>query len=291
MAKPPACQRRPRPAVNRVTAPGGYFTAALLRWRHGDKTHSPRPGHIGPGHASALRSANPPVPAMAARNRAACSSTATTRCGAGPPPIWTPSGKACGTTLTCSRPRRTRAVLAKNTMPGAQWFPGAQVNYVRQVLRHVDAAHAAGLPAIISRNEKGNHRELAWPELRRQVASLALHLKAQGVQPGDRVAAYLPNVPEAMIAFLATASIGACGASARRHGHARGARPLPPDRAQGAHRRGRRELRRARPRPHRRAGRAARGAAQRAARGAAGQSGCFNFHSWLRKLGERYSPK
>ena len=101
------------------------------------------------------------------------------------------------------------AVLAKNTMPGAQWFPGAQVNYVRQVMRHVDAAHAAGLPAIISRNEKGNHRELAWPELRRQVASLALHLQAQGVQPGDRVAAYLPNVPEAMIAFLATASIGA----------------------------------------------------------------------------------
>ncbi len=100
------------------------------------------------------------------------------------------------------------AVLGKNTMPGAQWFPGAQVNYARQALRHVDAAHAAGLPAIISRNEKGNHRELSWPELRRQVASLALHLKAQGIQPGDRVAAYLPNVPEAMIAFLATVSIG-----------------------------------------------------------------------------------
>ena len=100
------------------------------------------------------------------------------------------------------------AVLVKNTMPGAQWFPGAQVNYARQALRHVDGAHAAGLPAIISRNEKGQHRELSWPELRRQVASLALHLKAQGVQPGDRVAAYLPNVPEAMVAFLATVSIG-----------------------------------------------------------------------------------
>ena len=100
------------------------------------------------------------------------------------------------------------AVLAKNTMPGAVWFPGAQVNYARQALRHVDAAHAAGLPAIISRNEKGQHRELSWPELRRQVASLALHLKAQGMMPGDRVAAYLPNVPEAMIAFLATVSIG-----------------------------------------------------------------------------------
>ncbi|MBP3979408.1 acetoacetate--CoA ligase [Acidovorax sp. JG5] len=100
------------------------------------------------------------------------------------------------------------AVLAKNTMPGAQWFPGAQVNYARQVLRHADAADAAGLPAIVSSNEKRQHRELSWPELRRQVASLALHLQAQGVQPGDRVAAYLPNVPEAMVAFLATVSIG-----------------------------------------------------------------------------------
>ena len=101
------------------------------------------------------------------------------------------------------------AALAHNRMPGAQWFPGAQVNYARQVLRHVDAAHAAGQPAVISRNEKGLHRELSWPELRRQVASLALHLQAQGVQPGDRVAAYLPNVPEAMVAFLATVSVGA----------------------------------------------------------------------------------
>jgi acetoacetyl-CoA synthetase len=52
-------------------------------------------------------------------------------------------------------------------------------------------------------------RELSWPELKRQVASLALHLQAQGVQPGDRVAAYLPNMPETMVAFLACASIGA----------------------------------------------------------------------------------
>lgn len=101
------------------------------------------------------------------------------------------------------------AVLARNVMPGAQWFPGAQVNYARQVLRHVDAAHAAGMPAVVSRNEKGLHRELSWPELRRQVAALALHLKAQGVSKGDRVAAYLPNIPEAMVAFLATVSLGA----------------------------------------------------------------------------------
>ena len=100
------------------------------------------------------------------------------------------------------------AALAKNVMPGAQWFPGAQVNYARQVLRHADAAHAAGVPAVVSSNEKRQQRELSWPELRRQVASLALHLQAQGVQPGDRVAAYLPNIPETLVAFLATVSIG-----------------------------------------------------------------------------------
>ncbi|MDP1672233.1 MAG: acetyl-coenzyme A synthetase N-terminal domain-containing protein, partial [Burkholderiales bacterium] len=95
------------------------------------------------------------------------------------------------------------AVLAERRMPGARWFPGAQVNYARQALRHADAAHAAGQPAVISHNEKslGRNapRQLSWPQLRRQVASLALHLQAQGVLPGDRVAAYLPNVPEAIV--------------------------------------------------------------------------------------------
>lgn len=101
------------------------------------------------------------------------------------------------------------AVLAKNVMPGAQWFPGAQMNYVQQVLRHVQPAQAAGMPAVISRNEQGLQRELSWPELQRQVAAMALHLRAQGVGKGDRVAAYLPNIPEAIIAFLACASLGA----------------------------------------------------------------------------------
>ncbi len=105
-------------------------------------------------------------------------------------------------------PTPHQAALVKNAMPGAEWFSGAQVNYAQQAFRHVEAAHAAGFAAIISRNEKGVHRELSWPELKRQAASMALHLKAQGVQPGDRVAAYLPNVPEAMVAFMATVSIG-----------------------------------------------------------------------------------
>jgi acetoacetyl-CoA synthetase len=105
------------------------------------------------------------------------------------------------------------AVLAVNRMPGARWFPGAQLNYAQQVFRHVGPAHAAGLPAIVAGNEKGlaagTWRELSWPVLRRQVSALALHLQARGVQPGDRVAAYLPNVPEAIVALLAVAAIGA----------------------------------------------------------------------------------
>ncbi|MDH6592160.1 acetoacetyl-CoA synthetase [Variovorax sp. TBS-050B] len=101
------------------------------------------------------------------------------------------------------------AVLAEARMPGAKWFPGAQVNYVREVLRHAEAAHAAGMPAIVSDDELGRVREMSWPELRRQVASVALELRALGVQRGDRVAAYMPNVPETMVAFLACSSIGA----------------------------------------------------------------------------------
>ncbi|MES2509187.1 MAG: acetoacetate--CoA ligase [Pseudomonadota bacterium] len=104
------------------------------------------------------------------------------------------------------------AVLGKRAMPGAEWFPGAQVNYAQHILSHADKAHAASLPAIVCHNEKsmaaGQPSELSWPELRRQVASLALHLKAQGVLPGDRVAAYLPNIPETLIAFMAVVSIG-----------------------------------------------------------------------------------
>ena len=110
--------------------------------------------------------------------------------------------------LDLQSPTPHTAVLARNTMPGAQWFPGAQVNYAQQVLRHVDAAHAAGQPAIISNNERGQRREMSWPDLRRQVAAMARHLTAQGVQPGDRVAVYLPNIPETMVAFLAVVSLG-----------------------------------------------------------------------------------
>jgi acetoacetyl-CoA synthetase len=95
-------------------------------------------------------------------------------------------------------------------MPGARWFPGATLNYAQQVFRHAEAAHAAGYPAIAFQNERmATPVELSWPELKRQSASLAEALRAMGVQPGDRVCAYLPNTPHTIVAFLACASIGA----------------------------------------------------------------------------------
>jgi acetoacetyl-CoA synthetase len=110
-------------------------------------------------------------------------------------------------------PTPVEAVLASAEMPGARWFVGAQVNYAQQVFRHADAAHAAGHPAIVFQNERmqarGELLEVSWPELRRQVASLAAQLKAMGVQPGDRVCAFLPNTPQTAVAFLAAASLGA----------------------------------------------------------------------------------
>ncbi len=113
--------------------------------------------------------------------------------------------------LRSPTPRST--VLVEEKMPGAQWFPGAQLNYVEQVFRHADAAHAAGHPAIVFQNERlrerGELAETSWPELRRQVASLAAQLQRLGVQPGDRVVAFLPNTPQTAIAFLAVASLGA----------------------------------------------------------------------------------
>jgi acetoacetyl-CoA synthetase len=96
-------------------------------------------------------------------------------------------------------------VLSGRKMPGARWFEGATVNYVDQVFRHSTAAR----DAIVFENEKGLRSQLSWSELERQVASLAASLRGLGVAPGDRVVAYLPNIPETVVAFLACASVGA----------------------------------------------------------------------------------
>jgi acetoacetyl-CoA synthetase len=110
-------------------------------------------------------------------------------------------------------PTPYRAVLEHPTMPGTRWFPGAQLNYAQHLMRHVDASHAAGHPAMVFCDEallaRGELREISWPELRRQVASCAAAFRAMGVQRGDRVCALMPNVPETIVVFLAAASLGA----------------------------------------------------------------------------------
>jgi acetoacetyl-CoA synthetase len=107
-------------------------------------------------------------------------------------------------------PTSRGAVLADDRMPGARWFPGAQLNFARQVMRHADAAHAAGHPAIVFQNERMDApMAITWPALRGQVAALARSMRAAGVRRGDRVAAWLPNTPHTVVAFLATASLGA----------------------------------------------------------------------------------
>lgn len=96
-------------------------------------------------------------------------------------------------------------VLANAEMPGAQWFPGTRLNYVDQVIRQVRSDR----PAIKAVSEDGPIREVSWAELIDSTAAFARTLRSLGVRPGDRVVGYLPNIPEAIIAFLATASLGA----------------------------------------------------------------------------------
>ncbi len=96
-------------------------------------------------------------------------------------------------------------VLVDDTMPNARWFPGAQLNYVDQVFRGRPSDGAA----LIEVDETGTRAELSWAELQRQVGALAATLRRLGVGIGDRVVAYLPNGSEAVVAFLATASLGA----------------------------------------------------------------------------------
>jgi acetoacetyl-CoA synthetase len=101
------------------------------------------------------------------------------------------------------------AVLGSRAMPGAQWFPGAKLNYAEHVF--------AGKPdAALALQHASELRELdwmTWGELRDLTARIATGLRFLGVQPGDRVVGYIPNIPEAIAAFLACASIGATWSS------------------------------------------------------------------------------
>ncbi len=99
--------------------------------------------------------------------------------------------------------------LGSREMPGAEWFRGAHLNYAEHVFAGKDDAETA----ILHASELRDLGELSWGELRAQVAATAAGLRALGVKRGDRVVAYMPNVPEAIVAFLATASIGAVWSS------------------------------------------------------------------------------
>jgi len=100
-------------------------------------------------------------------------------------------------------------VLGSREMPGAEWFAGAQVNYTE----HVFAGKKDTETAILHASELRDLSELSWGELRAQVAAVAAGLRELGVERGDRVVAYMPNIPEAIVAFLAAASIGAIWSS------------------------------------------------------------------------------
>jgi acetoacetyl-CoA synthetase len=100
-------------------------------------------------------------------------------------------------------------VLGRREMPGAEWFPDVRLNYAEHVFRERDAA-------TVAIRHAGEGRKLAqtsWGELRTLSARVAAGLRAQGVGRGDRVVAYLPNIPEAIAAMLACASIGAVWSS------------------------------------------------------------------------------
>ncbi len=115
-------------------------------------------------------------------------------------------------------------------MPGARWFEGARLNFAENLLRRDDAS-----PALIFVGENGSRRELSWAVLQAEVRGLAAALAADGVGVGDRVAGYMPNLPETIIAMLAATALrgdlvlGLAGLRGRRR-----ARPVRPDRAQGA---------------------------------------------------------
>ncbi len=93
-------------------------------------------------------------------------------------------------------------------MPGARFFPEARLSFAENLLRRRDDA-----PALLAHDESGRRRELSFRELHAQVASLASALRELGLRPGDRVGAYLPNVPETVVAMLASASLGAVWSS------------------------------------------------------------------------------
>ena len=119
--------------------------------------------------------------------------------------FWASVWEYCG--VEASRPYER--VLARREMPGAEWFPGAELNYAEHLLKNSRGDE----PAIVHQSEIRPLGQLSWREVEERTAALAAGLKEIGVDRGDRVVAYLPNIPEAIIALLAVSSIGAVWSS------------------------------------------------------------------------------
>ncbi|MDE3074783.1 MAG: acetoacetate--CoA ligase, partial [Chloroflexota bacterium] len=100
-------------------------------------------------------------------------------------------------------------ILADRSMPGAGWFEGAELNYAENVFCRA----TPDCPALLYRSEQQALRSVSWAELSREVASVAAGLREMGVRRGDRVVAFMPNIPETVVAFLAAASLGAVWSS------------------------------------------------------------------------------
>jgi acetoacetyl-CoA synthetase len=113
--------------------------------------------------------------------------------------------------------RGARVLVDGDSMPGARWFPDARLNFARNLLRRRD-----GTDALVFRGEDKVRRRLSHEELYRAVACFAAALRAEGVRPGDRVAAIMPNMPETIVAMLAAASLGAIFSSTSPDFGARG---------------------------------------------------------------------
>lgn len=103
----------------------------------------------------------------------------------------------------CAEEWGEHAVVDAHKMPGAQFFPEAKLNFAENLLRRRDDG-----PAIIFRAEDKVRRTMSWRELTDTVSRLARALKAMGVQPGDRCAGFVPNMPETIVAMLATTAVG-----------------------------------------------------------------------------------
>jgi acetoacetyl-CoA synthetase len=122
-----------------------------------------------------------------------------------PAAFWSELWRFAG--VRASRPA-DRVLDHPDRMPGAAWFVGAELNFAENLLRYRDDR-----PALIAWSEDGRRRSISYAELYREVARLASALQADGVGPGDRVAAVMPHIPETIIAMLATTALGAIWSS------------------------------------------------------------------------------